>query len=218
MSTEVLATLGIRYAFTVALPRLGVATVMSALPAADPACLHTDAQASHVGGATMSATTAVRRDRRRRLPYRLQRYCGRRRHAWCSASCSLVWSLAPIYNMWMIALDSHDDVFSGTIWPEHPSLDSFRVVVTQDFWYLAHFWHQFGNSFYRRPDDDVPDAAHRLARQLHGRADASTQGWLLTQRGADDLRDPGVVPGDPVLPDHADLWAGEQSLVGDRSD
>lgn len=32
MSTEVLATLGIRYAFTTALPRLGVATVMSALP------------------------------------------------------------------------------------------------------------------------------------------------------------------------------------------
>jgi multiple sugar transport system permease protein len=32
MSTEVLATLGIRYAFTVALPRLGVAEVMTALP------------------------------------------------------------------------------------------------------------------------------------------------------------------------------------------
>jgi len=32
MTTEVLATLGIRYAFTVALPRLGVACVMSALP------------------------------------------------------------------------------------------------------------------------------------------------------------------------------------------
>jgi multiple sugar transport system permease protein len=32
MSTEVLATLGIRYAFTVALPYLGVACVMSALP------------------------------------------------------------------------------------------------------------------------------------------------------------------------------------------
>src|ERR1700710_3121801 len=32
MSTEVLATLGIRYAFTVAQPRLGVAAVMSALP------------------------------------------------------------------------------------------------------------------------------------------------------------------------------------------
>ncbi|MGC1412538.1 MAG: sugar ABC transporter permease [Acetobacteraceae bacterium] len=32
MSTEVLATLGIRYAFTTALPRLGVAAVMTALP------------------------------------------------------------------------------------------------------------------------------------------------------------------------------------------
>ena len=32
VSTEVLATLGIRYAFTTALPRLGVATVMTALP------------------------------------------------------------------------------------------------------------------------------------------------------------------------------------------
>ncbi len=32
MATEVLATLGIRYAFTVAVPRLGVAAVMSALP------------------------------------------------------------------------------------------------------------------------------------------------------------------------------------------
>jgi multiple sugar transport system permease protein len=36
MQTEVLATLGIRYAFTVALPRLGVATVMSALPVLVP--------------------------------------------------------------------------------------------------------------------------------------------------------------------------------------
>ena len=26
----------------------------------------------------------------------------------------VVWSLTPIYNMWMIALDSHDDIFSGT--------------------------------------------------------------------------------------------------------
>jgi hypothetical protein len=50
--------------------------------------------------------------------------------------------------MWMIALDSHDGVFSGAVWPEQPTLDSFRVVVTEDFWYLARFWHQFGNSFY----------------------------------------------------------------------
>jgi multiple sugar transport system permease protein len=59
-----------------------------------------------------------------------------------------VWSVLPLYNMWMIALDSHDDVFAGAIWPANPTLESFRVVVTEDFWYLARFWHQFGNSFY----------------------------------------------------------------------
>jgi multiple sugar transport system permease protein len=36
MQTEVLATLGIRYAYTVALPRLGVASVMTALPVLIP--------------------------------------------------------------------------------------------------------------------------------------------------------------------------------------
>jgi multiple sugar transport system permease protein len=79
--------------------------------------------------------------------YRLQRY-GLETLAIAFGIVLAIWSLLPIYNMWMIALDSHDDVFSGTIWPEHPSLDAFGVVVTQDFWYLARFWHQFGNSFY----------------------------------------------------------------------
>ncbi len=50
--------------------------------------------------------------------------------------------------MWLIALNQHADIFSGAIWPEAPTLEAFRVVVTEDFWYLANFWHQFGNSFY----------------------------------------------------------------------
>jgi multiple sugar transport system permease protein len=79
--------------------------------------------------------------------YRMQRY-GLEALAVAFGIVLAIWSLLPIYNMVMIALDSHDDVFSGTIWPDHPSLDAFRVVVTQDFWYLARFWHQFGNSFY----------------------------------------------------------------------
>jgi len=60
----------------------------------------------------------------------------------------IVWSLAPIYNMIVIALSAHDDIFAGTIWPENPTLNSFYVVVTEGFWYLDHFWHQFGNSFF----------------------------------------------------------------------
>ena len=62
MSTEVLATLGIRYAFTTALPRLGVATVMTALPA-NTAGDHTDAQVAHERGAVVSATTVTVRSK-----------------------------------------------------------------------------------------------------------------------------------------------------------
>ena len=94
----------------------------------------------------MSATIAGRRIRSS-LHYRLRRYMV---EAACLALgfALFIWSLTPIYNMWLIALNRHSDIFSGAIWPESPSLESFRVVVTEDFWYLARFWHQFGNSFY----------------------------------------------------------------------
>ena len=60
----------------------------------------------------------------------------------------VVWSLTPIYNMWLIALNSHSAIFSGALWPEAPTLEAFRVVIYEDFWCLERFWHQFGNSFY----------------------------------------------------------------------
>jgi multiple sugar transport system permease protein len=81
------------------------------------------------------------------LAYRMRRYGGEA-GAMLIGVVIFIWSLAPIYNMWVIALDSHDDIFGGSIWPANPSLESFRVVVTEDFWYLERFWHQFGNSFY----------------------------------------------------------------------
>ena len=84
---------------------------------------------------------------RSRLHYRLHRWMGEAA-ALALAAVLVVWSVMPIYNMVVIALDSHDEIFSGTIWPEIPTLESFHVVVTEDFWYLAHFWHQFGNSFF----------------------------------------------------------------------
>ena len=93
----------------------------------------------------MSATTAGRRIHSR-LFYRLQHY-GVEGLCLVLGFLIAVWSLAPLYNMWKIAFDSHDGIFDGSIWPAEPSLESFRVVVTQDFWYLARFWHQFGNSF-----------------------------------------------------------------------
>ena len=62
----------------------------------------------------------------------------------------LIWSLAPVYNMLMIALDPEEGEieFDGNIWPPEPSLEGFRAVVTQEARYLEDFWHQFGNSLY----------------------------------------------------------------------
>ena len=93
------------------------------------------------------STTTGRGRLHSKFHYRLQSYA-------VEGSCLflglviVIWSLTPIYNMWTIALDSHEAIFSGTLWPESPTLESFRVVIMQDFWYLEKFWHQFGNSFY----------------------------------------------------------------------
>jgi len=60
----------------------------------------------------------------------------------------LVWTLTPIYNMVMLAFTANGDVFSEHIWPPRPSAASFWIVITQGYWYLEYFWHQFGNSVY----------------------------------------------------------------------
>jgi multiple sugar transport system permease protein len=60
----------------------------------------------------------------------------------------VIWSVAPIYNMVMVALEAHDNVFSSNIVPPDPTLKNFWVVLTQGYWYLEYFWHQYANSVY----------------------------------------------------------------------
>ena len=62
----------------------------------------------------------------------------------------LIWSLTPVYNMFLIALDPEEGEieFDGNLWPPEPSLEGFRSVITQEARYLEDFWHQFGNSLY----------------------------------------------------------------------
>jgi multiple sugar transport system permease protein len=62
----------------------------------------------------------------------------------------LIWSLLPVYNMLLIALDPEEGEveFSGNLYPPEPSLEGFGAVVTQEARYLEDFWHQFGNSIY----------------------------------------------------------------------
>ena len=82
------------------------------------------------------------------------RRAARRRRSLANAGVALlslvllVWTITPIYNMLMVALEAEGDVFSEHIWPPQPSPRSFWIVVSQGYWYLEYFWHQFGNSAY----------------------------------------------------------------------
>ena len=60
----------------------------------------------------------------------------------------LIWTLLPIYNIFMVSLEGHSDIFSGELLPPVPSVESYWMVVTEGYWYLENFWHQFGNSIY----------------------------------------------------------------------
>ena len=101
----------------------------------------------------MSATTV---SAARAIPYsarRMARAARRRRRLIKVATLLisvviLVWTILPIYNMVMVALEAEGDVFGEHIWPPQPSPRSFWIVLSQGYWYLEYFWHQFGNSVY----------------------------------------------------------------------
>jgi multiple sugar transport system permease protein len=95
----------------------------------------------------MSIAQALPRPARRR--YRLRRVLTEAA-SMMLGGVLLTWSLLPVYNMLLIALDPEEGEieFDGNIWPPEPSLEGFRAVVTQEARYLEDFWRQFGNSLY----------------------------------------------------------------------
>lgn len=94
----------------------------------------------------MSAVAASNLPVRRRR-YRLRRALGEAAAA-VLGLVLLIWSLLPVYNMLMIALDPEEGEteFAHLIWPPEPSLESFRVVLVGGYWFIEEFWHKFGNS------------------------------------------------------------------------
>jgi multiple sugar transport system permease protein len=58
----------------------------------------------------------------------------------------LLWTLLPVYHMVLFAISPKDSAFAGHLWPEHPTLNNFAVVLQQKHYYLIHFWRQMGNS------------------------------------------------------------------------
>jgi multiple sugar transport system permease protein len=96
---------------------------------------------------TRPATAATRPAERMRRAARRWRYAGNVGAAVLSVVL-VVWTLVPLYNMIMVSFESEGDVFSDHLWPSPASPHSFWIVLSQGFWYLEHFWHQFGNSVY----------------------------------------------------------------------
>ena len=58
----------------------------------------------------------------------------------------LVWTLLPIYNLFLFSISPKESAFAGKLWPDYPTLHNFAVVFEQGHYYLQHFWQQFWNS------------------------------------------------------------------------
>ncbi len=61
----------------------------------------------------------------------------------------LIWSLIPVYNMFLVALDpqGHNE-FTYEIWPSHATLDVFAGLWKADDEDVRDVWPAFGNSIY----------------------------------------------------------------------
>jgi multiple sugar transport system permease protein len=58
-----------------------------------------------------------------------------------------IWTMFPIYHLFLFAISERDSATSGRLWPKNPTLQNFAIVFKQEHFYLNHFWVQFGNSF-----------------------------------------------------------------------
>ena len=58
----------------------------------------------------------------------------------------LIWTMIPIYHMFVFAISPKEDAFSGKLWPDHPTLHNFAIVFHQQHYFLRDFWVQFANS------------------------------------------------------------------------
>lgn len=58
----------------------------------------------------------------------------------------LVWTLIPIYHLFVMSITPRVETFAGAIWPSRPTLENYETVVEQGHYYLEHFWQQLWNS------------------------------------------------------------------------
>jgi multiple sugar transport system permease protein len=57
-----------------------------------------------------------------------------------------LWTMLPIYHLFLFSISPKESAFSGRLWPDHPTLANFAVVFGQKHHFLSHFWLQLWNS------------------------------------------------------------------------
>jgi multiple sugar transport system permease protein len=57
-----------------------------------------------------------------------------------------LWTMLPIYHLFLFAISPKESAFAGNLWPDHPTLQNFRIVFQEQHYYLNHFWLQMWNS------------------------------------------------------------------------
>jgi len=58
----------------------------------------------------------------------------------------LLWTMLPIYHLFLFAISPKESAFAGRLWPDHPTLANFTRVFRQNHYYLENFWIQLWNS------------------------------------------------------------------------
>jgi multiple sugar transport system permease protein len=57
-----------------------------------------------------------------------------------------LWTMLPIYHIFLFSISTKEEAFAGNLWPEHPTLRNFGIVLNQENYWLNHFWLQLWNS------------------------------------------------------------------------
>ncbi len=57
-----------------------------------------------------------------------------------------IWTLFPIYHLFLFSISPKEAMFAGALWPAHPTLRNFEIVLGEQHYFLSHFWRQLANS------------------------------------------------------------------------
>ena len=80
-----------------------------------------------------------------------------------------IWTMLPIYHLFLFSISPKESAFAGKLWPDHPTLQNFRIVFKEQHFYLHHFWEQMWNSVVIAVATGVHHAADRDRRRVRDR-------------------------------------------------